>query len=103
MQSKIAVCQSNPAVTNKLSLFLYHDAISILSVYTMGICTGKSLLVEQALYFQSVTYWILRWARETLCIDITVVSQNLTSYNYCLVEKTLVTFVIFQYPYQESL
>ena len=41
-------------------------------------------------------------AGKTECVRVSVVSANLASYGYSLVEKSLAAFAIFRGPYQES-
>jgi len=102
ISSKIGIHRSIPPMMQVPSAFLRPNLISIWYLASDAIFRGRSLCVQQTLLYWSVMIWAPRRAGETLWVWETVVSRELASYDFFLVERSPAAHVMICGQYQES-
>ena len=95
MTSKIQICLFVCPLTQDPSPRLCLNPISIWWLAGEAILRGKSLQVQQASLSGKITNEALPWVQGRVYSFSTAVSQNLASYDYFLLRKSLAAFAIF--------
>jgi len=101
-KGKISSCLLTPPAMKKPCPFHRPNQISSWDLAWDTICRGESVLVQQGLISWTELNRALRQAGEMEWLSLCGIFLNITSYDYCMVEKTLPALAIFRGHYQES-